>query len=88
MDCQTETEYINKTRLAEVLKIFFLSLLSGKLHKDGDCGNNDEVKDGEFVHLLAHTGLPTLLTATRRDTNIKYVEYITIRREESVSTNV
>lgn len=41
-------------------------LLSGKLHEDGDCSDNDEVKDGEFVHLLAHTGLPTLMTLTSR----------------------
>lgn len=45
--------------------IFFLlweggDLLSGKLHKDGDCENDDEIKDGEFVHFLANTGLPTL----------------------------
>lgn len=33
--------------------------LSGKLHKDGDCKNDDEVKDGEFVHLLSNAGLPT-----------------------------
>lgn len=42
---------------------FIWFLLSGKLHKDGDCRNNDEVKDGEFVHLLANTGLPALLKA-------------------------
>lgn len=35
-------------------------LLSGKFYKDGDGSNYDEVKDGEFVHLLAHAGLPTL----------------------------
>lgn len=40
-------------RLVEVL-------LSGKFYKDGDGSNDDEVKDGEFVHLLAHSGLPTL----------------------------
>lgn len=45
-----------------MLKHVFWFLLSGELNKDGDCRDDDEVKDGEFVHLLADTGLPALLT--------------------------
>lgn len=37
-------------------------ILSGKLYKEGDCCNDDKVKYGQFVHLLANTGLPTLWT--------------------------
>lgn len=40
-------------------------LLSRKLHKDGDGNDDNEVKDGEFVHLLAHMRFPALSTATR-----------------------
>lgn len=64
--------YDHKTGLKEVCEFLFrLNLLlvwkhefspSRKLHKDGDWNNDDEVKDGEFVHLLAHTRLPALPT--------------------------
>lgn len=40
-------------------------ILSGKLYKESDCCNDDKVKYGQFVHLLANTGLPTLWTTTR-----------------------
>ncbi len=47
----------------------FKDSLSGKLHKDGDSSNDNEVKNCQFVHLLAHTGLPTLWTERVRQRN-------------------
>jgi hypothetical protein len=35
-------------------------LLPRELHKDSDGTDDDEIKDHEFVHLLAHARLPTL----------------------------
>lgn len=63
---QETLEHLSTFRFSGDVAFKDNNLLPGKLHKDGDCDNDDEVKDGEFVHLLAHTGLPTLRTTRKQ----------------------
>lgn len=66
-------------KLAEIL-------LSGKFYKDGDGGNYDEVKDGEFVHFLAHAGLPTLSKERRvNETSKNTQHWMGIHSQEQIS---
>lgn len=61
-------------------------LLSGKFYKDGDSSNYDEVKDGKFVHLLAYTGLPTLLVERSVNETSKTAQHRTgVSSQEQIS---
>lgn len=63
-----------KGRVLSAMRRVGALLLSGKLHEDGDGDDDDEVKDCEFVHLLAHPGLPALPTNHRHTGSVSIPE--------------